>query len=130
MSVPPPRYHTVKYAGVLASASPLRSRIAPAHPPALLAAQDHDGQHPVPLRPGTYRPWAEPLKRTFDFDVVSCPSCGGRMKLLGLVNAPKNIARYLRALGEPTDVPRRSPSRGPPWWKSVVLRRKALGDGA
>jgi len=29
-AVPPPRYHTVKYAGVLAAASPWRSRIAPA----------------------------------------------------------------------------------------------------
>jgi hypothetical protein len=28
-AVPPPRYHTVKYAGVLAAASPWRSRIAP-----------------------------------------------------------------------------------------------------
>jgi hypothetical protein len=28
-SVPPPRFHTVKYAGVLAPASPWRSRIAP-----------------------------------------------------------------------------------------------------
>jgi hypothetical protein len=50
-----------------------------------------------------------------ELDVLSCPSCGGRMKLLALVTAPKSIARYLRALGEPTDVPRRSPSRGPPF---------------
>ncbi len=32
-SVPPPRYHTVKYTGVLASASPWRSRIVPQVPP-------------------------------------------------------------------------------------------------
>jgi hypothetical protein len=30
MSVPPPRYHTVKYDGVLAATSKLRARIAPA----------------------------------------------------------------------------------------------------
>jgi hypothetical protein len=118
----------VKYAGVLASASPLRSRIAPV--PAVVAAQGDDGEALVPERRGTYRPWAELLKRTFDFDVLQCPSCGGRMKLLALVTAPKSIARYLRAAGEPTDVPRRSPSRGPPWWKSTILRRKALGDVA
>lgn len=29
MLVPPPRFHTVKYAGVLAAASRVRSRIAP-----------------------------------------------------------------------------------------------------
>jgi hypothetical protein len=27
-----------------------------------------------------------------------------------------------------TEVPRRSPPRGPPFWKSRVLRRQALGD--
>ncbi len=31
-SVPPPRFHTVKYAGVLAPASPWRSRLAPQSP--------------------------------------------------------------------------------------------------
>ena len=31
------------------------------------------------------------------------------------------------AAGEATEVPRRSPSRGPPYWKSQVLRRKVLG---
>ena len=31
-SVPPPRFHTVRYAGVLAAASPWRPRIAPKPP--------------------------------------------------------------------------------------------------
>lgn len=72
----------------------------------------------------------ELLKRTFDFDVLSCPNCGGRVMLLALITDSKGVARYLRAMGEPTDVPRRSPSRGPPFWRSTVLRRKALGDVA
>jgi hypothetical protein len=52
------------------------------------------------------------------------------LKLLAMITGEKSIARYLRAIGQPTDVPRRSPSRGPPYWKSVVLRRKAPGDVA
>jgi len=36
------------------------------------------------------------------------------------------IARYLAAVGEATEVPRCSPSRGPPYWRSQVLRLKAL----
>ncbi|HVZ36456.1 MAG TPA: hypothetical protein VG963_28700, partial [Polyangiaceae bacterium] len=63
-------------------------------------------------------------------DVLMCPNCGGRMKLVALVTAAQSITRYLSALGEPTDVPPRSPSRGPPYWRSTVLRRKALGDVA
>ncbi|WP_437907392.1 hypothetical protein WME95_05555 [Sorangium sp. So ce327] len=31
------------------------------------------------------------------------------MKLVAMVTEPRNIARFLSALGEPTDVPARSP---------------------
>jgi hypothetical protein len=45
-----------------------------------------------------------------------------------MVEDPANVARYLAAAGEATEMPRRSPGRGPPYWKSRVLRRQALGD--
>ena len=45
-----------------------------------------------------------------------------------MVKEPASVARYLAAMGEATEVPRRSPGRGPPYWKSRVLRRQALGD--
>ena len=50
------------------------------------------------------------------------------MKLLAVVKNPLSITRYLAAVGELTEVPSRSPGRGPPYWKSRVLRRQALGD--
>jgi len=125
-SVPPPRFHTVKYAGVLAPASAWRTRLLPKPPTAFVSANDQDR----PKRPASYRPWAELLARTFALDVLQCPSCHGRMKLLALVTDQKSIARYLAKIGEPVNVPGRSPSRGPPYWKSTVLRRKALGDAA
>ena len=59
-------------------------------------------------------------------DVLACPRCQGRMKLLSLVTEPARIARYLAAAGEATEVPRRSPGRGPPYWSSRVLRREHL----
>ena len=63
-SVPPPRLHTVRYAGVLAAASPWRRRITPKpsteEPAAATAEPDRTG-----LAAG-YRPWAELLARTFD----------------------------------------------------------------
>ena len=61
-------------------------------------------------------------------DVLAGPTCQGRMKLLALAKELKSIARYLGAVGEATDVPRRSPGRGPPYWKSRVLRLKVLGE--
>jgi hypothetical protein len=51
------------------------------------------------------------------------------MRLLAMVTDPKSVARYLRGLGEPTEAPTRTPARGPPYWKSRVLRR-AIGDDA
>jgi hypothetical protein len=45
-----------------------------------------------------------------------------------MVEDPANVTRYLAAVGEATEVPPRSPGRGPPYWKSRVLRRQALGD--
>jgi hypothetical protein len=50
------------------------------------------------------------------------------MKLVAMITEPSSIVRFLAALGEPTDVPARSPTRGPPYWKSTLLRRNALGD--
>jgi hypothetical protein len=50
------------------------------------------------------------------------------MQLIAMLTDPASVARYLAAVGEATEVPRRSPNRGPPYWKSRVLRRQALGD--
>ena len=133
-SVPPPRFHTVRYAGVLAPASKWRPRILPTPPRAEHGAasdDDHDDHDDKPLRKGSrYRPWAELLKRTFQLDVLRCPKCQGRMKLVAMVTDPKSVTRLLRGLGEPTEAPERVPARGPPYWKSTVLRQMSLGDAA
>ena len=127
-SVPPPRFHTVRYAGVLGSASKLRARLTPKRAASAGAPCVQDVED-VPRR-GPYRPWAELLKRTFCFDVLACPRCEGRMRLLAMVTDPTSVARYLRGLGEPTEAPARTPARGPPYWQSRVLRRAASGDEA
>ena len=83
-SVPLPRFHTIHYAGVLAAASPWRSRLTP------------------PSLPTTEN--VEP--ETFSIDVLTCPSCQGRTSLLAVVKNPTGIDRYPAAAGELTDVAR------------------------
>ena len=130
--VPPLRFHTVKYGGGLAPASQWRSRVAPltasatsAHDEPSDKTDNGSGHSP---NAGRYRPWAELLRRAFAVDVLECPACQGRMRLLAMVTEPASIASVLAAAGEPTELPPRSPNRGPPYWRSRVLRRRVLGD--
>lgn len=126
-SVPPPKLHTVRYAGVLAPASTLRSRIIP-KPPVAPANDTASASSPPPKRCGShYRPWAELLKRSFEID-LRCPRCSARMKLVAIVTEPASVKRVLRRVGETTDPPPRAPARGPPYWKSRVLRRSARDE--
>lgn len=125
-SVPAPRFHTVRYAGVLASASKVRPRIVP-KPAARRSSPTVNDEADV-RRAKVYRPWAELLKRTFEIDVLSCPTCEGRMRLVAMVTEPKSVARFLGAVGHATDPPARAPPRGPPYWQSRVLRRAANQD--
>ncbi len=70
-SVHPPRFNTVRYAGVLAAASKWRARIVPPPPPPPLDEHDDDAEcasctankdKPPTHRCG-YRPWKELLRR-------------------------------------------------------------------
>jgi hypothetical protein len=99
----PPRHHTVKYAGLLAAASKLRARIGPSAAPATEAAE------PKPTeRRSSYWPWALLMRRTFVLDVLECPKCKGRMKLMALVTDDGSVARYLKRDRRADAVNRRS----------------------
>ena len=50
------------------------------------------------------------------------------MRLLAVIKEPASIACTLAAVGEAGEVKHRSPGRGPPYWKSQVLRRQRLED--
>jgi hypothetical protein len=52
--------------------------------------------------------------RSFGYDVLVCARCGGRMRLLALIEQASLIARILTHLGLPTDVPAAHPPRAPP----------------
>jgi hypothetical protein len=122
-AVPAPRFHTVRYAGVLASASKLRPKIVPQPE----AAEDVDDEEPK-KKGCRYWPWAELMARSFDLDVKKCTSCGARMKLVALVQEKQSLARFMKMLGEPIDAPPRAPARDPPYYRSAVVRRLVAGN--
>ena len=126
-SVPAKRTHTVRYAGVLASASKVRSRIVPVAPVAP-AVEDDDECKPKPSG-CRYRTWAE-LLGTLGIDGLACPKCAGRMRVLALVREAHDIKRTLQAMGEATVAPARAPARGPPFWASRALRIRSGADAA
>ena len=55
--------------------------------------------------------WAELLARVFLIDVLECPKCQGRMKVISTIEDPAVIRKILNHLGLPTSVPRPLPAK-------------------
>ena len=51
------------------------------------------------------------MQRSFGFDVLACPQCGGRLRLIALIDETRVIHRILGHLGLPTEVPTARPAR-------------------
>ena len=54
------------------------------------------------------------MRRAFEIDVLACPRCGGRLRLIALIEASATARRILTHLGLPADVPHSSRARAPP----------------
>jgi hypothetical protein len=48
------------------------------------------------------------------FDVLACPRCGGRLRLVALIEQASVVQRILRHVGLPTEVPEPRPARAQP----------------
>jgi Putative transposase len=108
--VPPPRTHGVRYHGVFAPHSSARRRVVPpapaASPPASPVAEvagrgAASDDEPVKVEPPrTYRvPWADLLKKVFALDILACPECSGRLKLIAFIASEAVARRILDHLG-------------------------------
>ena len=117
--IPPPRTHMVRFAGAFAPNANIRSAVvalAPAatdpRPPSPDAQKADADQTPRSRR---YRMlWAALLKRVFAKDVLTCPDCQGRMKLIATITTPDAIEAILRCVGLPTKPPTIADARAPP----------------
>jgi hypothetical protein len=61
-----------------------------------------------------HHPWAELLKRVFAVDVLRCPDCGGRRRIIASITQGSVIRAILATLGLPTEAPTVYLARGPP----------------
>jgi hypothetical protein len=106
--IPSPKRHLVRYHGVLAPNSSLRSRIVPAPPAEREAIEPIQGKVRDPRRLS----WAELLKRTFQVDLTKCPDCGGNVKFIAAIVKRSVVQKILTHLGLPSDLPRFHPAHG------------------
>lgn len=58
--------------------------------------------------------WATLLLRSLQLDVLSCPKCSGRMRVLACITEPQTIRKMLTSMGLSCDIPVRAPPREPP----------------
>jgi len=110
---PRPRINLVLYYGVLGARSAWRPRLAAPHRESLEevpGAREASSAH----RPRRNWLWADLMRRSFGFDVLACPRCGGRLELIASIEDPRVIRRILNHLGLPADVPATRPARSPP----------------
>ncbi len=108
---PRPETHLLLYHGVLAPHAAWRRQVArfgefAREDPAAHAAQDRCGNQP------RGRTWAALMGRAFGIDVLACPRCGGRLRLIAAIEEPAVVRKILAHLGlTPSEG---SPGPGPP----------------
>jgi hypothetical protein len=115
--IPRPRINLVIYYGVLAPRASWRAAVVASAgsewfgaPAGVVAEEGADSGS----RRGDGYLWAELMRRTLGIDVLECPRCGGRLRLMALIEHTKILDRILRHLGLPTDRPEPRPPRAPP----------------
>ena len=57
--------------------------------------------------------WAALLRRTFEVDVLACPKCGGRLKVMAVIIEPEPVRRVLEHLHMPPGPTRLARARDP-----------------
>ncbi len=124
--VHPPRFNITRYYGMFAPAASLRPRVIPeaeTSPPLrhrgcqfaveAPAADPEKTKGKRGCQPRNY-PWATLMARVLELDVLACPRCGGRMRIVAAINPPDAIKKILACLGLPTRAPPIAPAISDP----------------
>ena len=117
--IPPPRFHMIRYHGVLSSHAKARAEVVPqveelpVQLPLFVRDTTTDRDLDVVAPEPSKKPWAWLLRHVFEIDVTTCPRCGGETRWLEAATKPEAIARLLAKHGlGPRPPPRGSAPRG------------------
>jgi len=111
---PRPRINLVLYHGVLAPHARWHARVvalgAPAGDVPVAASSPVSAGDDVtaPVRP-RYWAWADLMRRAFEIDVLACPRCGGRLRLIAIIEDPRVIEAILSRLTSAAERADRAP---------------------
>jgi hypothetical protein len=112
--VPPPRAHLVRYHGVFAPNAKLRDAVVRTCPKAqeseVLKAKEEPNAEATLNR----LDWASLLRRVYAVDVLECPKCLGRMKVLAFLTEGRVVKEVLGHLKLPVEAPACEPARYEP----------------
>ena len=109
--IPRPAVNLVLYHGVLAPHPRWRSHgVRYGRPAPDVHAREREASLRAAGTPGAWT-WAALMRRVFDLDVLACPRCGGRLRLIATVEDPAVVGRILAHLGllHPADTPGPAP---------------------
>jgi hypothetical protein len=136
----PPRVHGIRYHGVFAPNCKVRARVVPPPPEPDSGAEPDPSDHAppgaaptvaiVPAAPPAGRstpppprdrparayriPWADLLRKVFALDVLACPDCGGRLRVLAFITEATTARRILDCLGLDSTPPPLARAQAPP----------------
>ena len=96
--IPRPAINLVVYHGVLAPHARSRAHVVRYGRPAPdLHAPEREASPRAAGTPGAWT-WAALMRRVLDLDVLACPRCGGRLRVLATVQAPRAVQAILASL--------------------------------
>lgn len=119
--VPRPGLNLIRFHSVLAPNAKRRSQLVPGRRSASTMTDietAETGEFPdEDIKGGGRRSisWARLLKRVFGIDVEICPCCGGRLKIIAVIEDPPEIRKILTHLGLSPHPPPRSSARYDPY---------------
>ena len=62
-----------------------------------------------------YVAWAVMMKRTWGFEVLTCPRCARKMRVVATITQPDVVRKILDPLGVRSTPLARAPARAPAW---------------